>query len=115
MAPRGITINIVQPGPIDTDAIPEDGPMKELMHSFMAIKRHGPQKSLSVEKQSIKLPALIAAMFYDLSDKPPQIPKQGERRERELRELVKKGKQPIALFVDEAHDLTATPSLVSSA
>jgi len=39
--PRGITINIVQPGPIDTDANPEDGPMQELMHSFMAIKRHG--------------------------------------------------------------------------
>ncbi|WP_045855355.1 SDR family oxidoreductase [Raoultella terrigena] len=39
--PRGITVNVVQPGPIDTDANPEDGPMKELMHSFMAIKRHG--------------------------------------------------------------------------
>jgi hypothetical protein len=39
--PRGITINIVQPGPIDTDSNPEDGPMKDLMHSFMAIKRHG--------------------------------------------------------------------------
>ncbi|USU04221.1 SDR family oxidoreductase [Sphingomonadaceae bacterium OTU29LAMAA1] len=39
--PRGITINVVQPGPIDTDANPEDGPMKELMHGFMAIKRHG--------------------------------------------------------------------------
>ncbi|RAU45702.1 MULTISPECIES: SDR family oxidoreductase [unclassified Pseudomonas] len=39
--PRGITINIVQPGPIDTDANPADGPMKDLMHSFMAIKRHG--------------------------------------------------------------------------
>ncbi|YCI79829.1 SDR family oxidoreductase [Enterobacteriaceae bacterium] len=39
--PRGITINVVQPGPIDTDANPEDGPMRELMHSFMAIKRHG--------------------------------------------------------------------------
>ncbi|WP_182086157.1 SDR family oxidoreductase [Aureimonas sp. ME7] len=39
--PRGITINIVQPGPIDTDANPADGPMRELMHSFMAIKRHG--------------------------------------------------------------------------
>jgi cyclic-di-GMP-binding biofilm dispersal mediator protein len=41
LGPRGITINIVQPGPIDTDANPEDGPMKDLMHSFMAIKRHG--------------------------------------------------------------------------
>jgi cyclic-di-GMP-binding biofilm dispersal mediator protein len=39
--PRGITINIVQPGPTDTEANPEDGPMKDLMHSFMAIKRHG--------------------------------------------------------------------------
>lgn len=39
--PRGITINIVQPGPIDTDANPADGPMKDLMHSFMALKRHG--------------------------------------------------------------------------
>ncbi|AUU85662.1 SDR family oxidoreductase [Leclercia sp. LSNIH1] len=38
---RGITVNVVQPGPIDTDANPENGPMKELMHSFMAIKRHG--------------------------------------------------------------------------
>ncbi|MFD1910753.1 SDR family oxidoreductase [Halodurantibacterium flavum] len=39
--PRGITINIVQPGPIDTDANPADGPMKDVLHSFMAIKRHG--------------------------------------------------------------------------
>ncbi|HEY6632191.1 MAG TPA: SDR family oxidoreductase [Rhizobiaceae bacterium] len=39
--PRGITLNIVQPGPIDTDANPEQGPMKDLLHSFMAIKRHG--------------------------------------------------------------------------
>lgn len=38
---RGITVNIVQPGPVDTDLNPADGPMKELMHSFMAIKRHG--------------------------------------------------------------------------
>lgn len=39
--PRGITVNVVQPGPIDTDANPENGPMKDLMHSFMALKRHG--------------------------------------------------------------------------
>lgn len=41
LGPRGITINVVQPGPIDTDANPESGPMKDLMHSFMAFKRHG--------------------------------------------------------------------------
>lgn len=39
--PRGITVNVVQPGPIDTDANPADGPMKDLLHDFMAIKRHG--------------------------------------------------------------------------
>lgn len=39
--PRGITVNVVQPGPTDTDMNPADGPMKDLMHSFMAIKRHG--------------------------------------------------------------------------
>lgn len=38
--PRGITVNNVQPGPVDTDLNPADGPMKELMHSFMAIQRH---------------------------------------------------------------------------
>ncbi|MDF2095326.1 SDR family oxidoreductase [Aquibaculum arenosum] len=39
--PRGITINVVQPGPIDTDANPANGPNRDLMHSFMALKRHG--------------------------------------------------------------------------
>lgn len=37
---RGITVNVVQPGPTDTDMNPSDGPMNEMMHSFMAIKRH---------------------------------------------------------------------------
>jgi cyclic-di-GMP-binding biofilm dispersal mediator protein len=37
---RGITVNIVQPGPTHTDMNPSDGPMSDFMHSFMAIKRH---------------------------------------------------------------------------
>jgi cyclic-di-GMP-binding biofilm dispersal mediator protein len=37
---RGITVNAVQPGPTDSDMNPADGPMAELMHSYMAIKRH---------------------------------------------------------------------------
>ena len=37
---KSITVNNIQPGPVDTDMNPEDGPMKETMHSFMAIKRH---------------------------------------------------------------------------
>jgi type II secretory pathway predicted ATPase ExeA len=49
---------------------------------------------------------LISTLYYDLSqDKQVQIPKQSEKRERELQEIVKKGKRPVALFVDEAHDL----------
>jgi cyclic-di-GMP-binding biofilm dispersal mediator protein len=39
--PRGITVNVVQPGPIDTDLNPANGPMKDIQHSVMALKRHG--------------------------------------------------------------------------
>ena len=41
LGPRGITINNVQPGPVDTDMNPADGPMASTMHSFMALSRHG--------------------------------------------------------------------------
>jgi cyclic-di-GMP-binding biofilm dispersal mediator protein len=37
---RGITVNSIQPGPVDTDMNPASGPMADFMHSFMAIKRH---------------------------------------------------------------------------
>lgn len=39
--PRGITVNAVQPGPVDTDMNPADGPLKEMLHGMMPIKRHG--------------------------------------------------------------------------
>ncbi len=39
--PRGITVNVVQPGPIDTDLNPADGPMRDIQHAVMALKRHG--------------------------------------------------------------------------
>jgi cyclic-di-GMP-binding biofilm dispersal mediator protein len=41
LGPRGITVNVVQPGPTDTDMNPADGPMASLMHSLMATQRHG--------------------------------------------------------------------------
>jgi 3-oxoacyl-[acyl-carrier protein] reductase len=41
LAPRGITINNVQPGPIDTDANPADGPFASAMLGVMATDRYG--------------------------------------------------------------------------
>jgi len=64
-------------------------------------------KSVSVDKHSIKLGTLITALFYDLAtDKHIRIPTQSEKRERDLRDLVKKSKRPVALFIDDAHDLS---------
>jgi len=63
-------------------------------------------RSLSVDKERVTLQTLMTALFFDLSpEKEPWIPSQGERRERELRDLIRKGRKPVALFVDEAHDL----------
>jgi 3-oxoacyl-[acyl-carrier protein] reductase len=41
LAPKGITINNVQPGPIDTDTNPADGPASPLMLTAMALDRFG--------------------------------------------------------------------------
>jgi cyclic-di-GMP-binding biofilm dispersal mediator protein len=38
--PRGITVNVVQPGPVDTDMNPSQGPFAKTLHGMMAIKRH---------------------------------------------------------------------------
>jgi type II secretory pathway predicted ATPase ExeA len=65
-------------------------------------------KSLAVDKRRTSLPSLIEAMFYDLTlgDRSKvKIPKQPERRERELRDLMRKNKHPVVLIVDEAHEL----------
>jgi type II secretory pathway predicted ATPase ExeA len=63
-------------------------------------------RALTVEKAKITVPLLIAALFYDLSpEKTVSISNQSERRERDLQELFRKAKKPVALFVDDAHDL----------
>ncbi|TPG86000.1 AAA family ATPase [Pseudomonas caspiana] len=63
-------------------------------------------KSVAVDKHNIKLATLIEALYYDLSsEKQVQIPKKIERRDRQLQEIILKGKKPIVMFVDEAHDL----------
>lgn len=44
---RGITVNVVQPGPTDTDMNPAKGPLKDVMHGFMAIRRHARSAEIS--------------------------------------------------------------------
>ncbi|KQV82352.1 oxidoreductase [Massilia sp. Root351] len=41
LAPRGITINNVGPGPVNTDMNPQDSDFAAVMHGLMAIPRHG--------------------------------------------------------------------------
>jgi type II secretory pathway predicted ATPase ExeA len=65
-------------------------------------------KSLAIEKSKITLATLMMALFLDLAtDKDGRMPTQTERRERALLELIRKRHKPIALFIDEAHDLHA--------
>jgi 3-oxoacyl-[acyl-carrier protein] reductase len=41
LGPRGITVNNVQPGPVDTDMNPADGPFAETLKGMMALPRYG--------------------------------------------------------------------------
>ncbi|QNH78636.1 3-oxoacyl-ACP reductase FabG [Pseudomonas protegens] len=41
LGPRGITINNVQPGPVDTDMNPADGAFAESLLELMAVRRYG--------------------------------------------------------------------------
>ena len=63
-------------------------------------------RSLAVEKERVSLGTLIVALFCDLSpEKNPKLPTMAEQRERKLLSLIQKCRKPIALFVDEAHEL----------
>jgi 3-oxoacyl-[acyl-carrier protein] reductase len=41
LGPRGITVNNVSPGPIDTDMNPQSGDFAAALHGMMAVPRHG--------------------------------------------------------------------------
>lgn len=64
-------------------------------------------RSLSTEKNKLNVSTIYLALFYDLTktDKNFKVPMQGEKRERQLLDLIKKQKKPVALFIDEAHDI----------
>lgn len=44
---REITVNCIQPGPVDTDSNPADGPKASEMHAVMAIKRHAQPEEIA--------------------------------------------------------------------
>jgi len=41
LGPRGITVNNIQPGPVDTDMNPADGPFADTLRGLMALGRYG--------------------------------------------------------------------------
>lgn len=41
LGPRGITVNVVQPGPIHTEMNPDEGPRAEANRAQLAIPRYG--------------------------------------------------------------------------
>ncbi|KVU59687.1 oxidoreductase [Burkholderia ubonensis] len=41
LGPKGITVNNVQPGPVNTDMNPEDAEVASSLHGMMALPRHG--------------------------------------------------------------------------
>ncbi len=62
--------------------------------------------NFAVDKNRVKLGTLMYALFSDLiTDKNEKIPSKLEFRERQLMSLIEKRKRPVALFIDEAHDL----------
>ena len=49
LGPRGVTVNNVLPGPVDTDMNPADTDFGKSLHAFMALPRHGrPQEIASM-------------------------------------------------------------------
>lgn len=44
---RGVTVNVVQPGPIDTDMNPAEGPFAEMLTAMTALKRYGKPEEMA--------------------------------------------------------------------
>ena len=80
--------------------------MRRLQQSLRNDNHCTVSKSIAIEKRRIQLDTLVSALFYDLSPgQKVEIPSQGERRDRDLQSLVQKGKKPVALFIDDAHQI----------
>ncbi|MEH1969008.1 3-oxoacyl-ACP reductase family protein [Nostoc sp.] len=47
LGPRGITVNNIQPGPVDTDMNPAEGPFADNMRSMIALQRYGQSEEVA--------------------------------------------------------------------
>ncbi len=47
LAPRGITVNNIEPGPIDTDMNPATGPFAATLLNYVALKRYGRSEDIA--------------------------------------------------------------------
>jgi 3-oxoacyl-[acyl-carrier protein] reductase len=47
LGPRGITVNLVHPGPTDTDANPADGPNADVIRGFTALGRYAEPRDVA--------------------------------------------------------------------
>lgn len=80
--------------------------MRRIRHDLKKENEILVSTNMAVDKNKVSLTTLIQALFYDLAtEKNFKIPTQHEVRDRQLKELVKRRSKPIALFIDEAHDL----------
>ncbi|WP_237056465.1 SDR family oxidoreductase [Microbulbifer sediminum] len=61
-------MNNVQPGPTDTEMNPADGAYSEVLHSFMALKRHGRPEEVAGVVAFLAGPeaAFITGSHYDV-------------------------------------------------
>src|SRR4029077_16391265 len=57
LGPKGITVNNVQPGPIDTDMSPKDGPVADLLKAGTALGRYGKPEEVAATVAFLASPA----------------------------------------------------------
>ncbi len=63
-------------------------------------------KCMATDKGRVNINTLYTALFSDLpTTKDFKIPTQPEKRERQLQTLIRKIKKPVALLIDEGHEL----------
>ncbi len=80
--------------------------LRRMQESLKASNQVIVSKVLATDKRRVNVNTLYTALFSDLpTTKDFKIPTQPEKRERKLQELIRKINKPIALFIDEAHDL----------